>query len=404
MLWSGSDPRTVMRDSMWRFLMFAGVAWLAIAWSVLRLEPENVAGVAGPVILFGALCEGVRALAGTRTWWLNAGMAGLFAVTGVVVLAVGDATFATPAALVGWYLMVRGAVDVSVSTMNRGTDRTWGLLLTLGVAQTGLGFFAAGPLARTVQPVVLVLGGLGVLRAVADLVTALRLREVTGARHDVLKLPPERAAGVAGYAAGLTDYDEQPKPDYEPHPHAEPQAQAQAQPDRQPAVPAAPPAPLPPAYDADSWQGPATEAAPFHPHPDDEGRARHRAEGPAPAEGPILAEGPAPAEGPTLAQTPGSTATPGHAVTPGWTGTPNRAETPAGWTATTGPVGTPAGWTGTPGRAYHDEVVRATRDLDSTIAQAGVIGTGAAAHRIPDDLPAVPDTVEGAAEAADHRR
>ena len=29
MLWSGSSPRTVVRDSMWGFLLFAGVAWLA---------------------------------------------------------------------------------------------------------------------------------------------------------------------------------------------------------------------------------------------------------------------------------------------------------------------------------------------------------------------------------------
>jgi hypothetical protein len=299
MLWSGSSSRTVLRESMWGFLMFAGVAWLAIAWSVLRLEPSDVASVAGPMILFGALCEGVRALAGLRTWWINAGMAGLFALTGLVVLVNQDATFATPAALVGWYLMVRGAVDVSVSTMNRGTDRTWGLLLSLGVAQAGLGFLAAGPLARTADPVVLLLGGLGVLRGVADLVTALRLREVSGVRPDVLQLTPEREAGVAGYSAGLTDFEEQP--------------------------------PLP-------------------------GKAKHRASAPTSASAPVP---------------------------------------PA---VTVAPAGSP--------RTFHDEVVQTTKDLDSKIAQAGLTGTGAPAHRIPAGLPSAPDTVE-AAEAAvteDHRR
>ncbi|MET3426076.1 uncharacterized membrane protein HdeD (DUF308 family) [Actinoplanes tereljensis] len=200
-----------MRDSMWGFLMFAGVAWLAIAWSVLRLEPVSVADVAGPVVLFGALCEGVRALAGTRTWWLNAGMAGLFTVTGLVLLVDSGSSYATPASLVGWFLMVRGAMDVAVSTMNRGTDRTWGLMMALGVAQAGLGFYAAGPLARTADPMILLLGGLGLLRAVADLVTALRLREASGVRHDVLQLSPEREAGVIGYSAGREDYDGTPQ-------------------------------------------------------------------------------------------------------------------------------------------------------------------------------------------------
>jgi hypothetical protein len=210
MLWSGSSPLTVMRDSMWGFLMFAGVAWLAVGWSVLRLEPVDVVSVAGPVILFGALCEAVRALAGTRTWWLNAGMALLFAATGVVVLADLDSTYTTPASLIGWFLLVRGVMDVAVSTMNRGVDRTWGLMLMLGVTQAGLGFFAASPLARTSDLVVVTLGALGVLRGVADLVTSLRLREVSAARHDVLHLPPERAAGLSGYTAGRTDVDAAP--------------------------------------------------------------------------------------------------------------------------------------------------------------------------------------------------
>jgi hypothetical protein len=212
MLWSGSSPLTVVRESMWGFLMFAGVAWLAIAWSVLRLEPVGVADVAGPVVLFGAVSEGVRALAGARTWWLNAGTAGLFAVTAAIILVDPGSDYATPASLVGWFLMVRGALDIAVSTLNRGVDRTWGLMMAIGVAQAALGFYAAGPLARTADPMILLLGGLGLLRAVADLVTALRLREVTGVRPDVLHLTPEREAGVAGYSAGRTDFETVPQP------------------------------------------------------------------------------------------------------------------------------------------------------------------------------------------------
>ncbi|WP_250030534.1 DUF308 domain-containing protein [Paractinoplanes maris] len=200
-----------MRESMWGFLLFAGVAWLAIGWSVLRLEPADVVAVAGPVIFFGALCEVVRALAGTRTWWVNASMAALFTATGVVVLLDQGSTYATTVSLVGWFLMVRGAVDIAVATMNRGTDRTWGLMVTLGVLQAGLGFYAAGPLARAADPVIVTLGALGLLRAVADLVTGLRLREVSAARQDVLRLPPERAAGVAGYSAGLADFEAHPR-------------------------------------------------------------------------------------------------------------------------------------------------------------------------------------------------
>jgi uncharacterized membrane protein HdeD (DUF308 family) len=197
---------------MWGFLLFAGVAWLAIAWMVMRLEPAGLAGVAGSVVLFGAVTEAVRALAPTRTWWLNAGMAALFAVTAVVLWASGDGTATTPVALLGWYLMVRGAADVAVSMLTRETDRIWALLMVVGVLETGLGFCAASPLARTTDLALTVLGGLGLLRGVADLVTALRLREIAVASSDVLDLPPERAAGVAGYTAGRTDYEAAPSP------------------------------------------------------------------------------------------------------------------------------------------------------------------------------------------------
>ena len=210
MLWSGSSPLTVVRRNMWGFLLFAGVAWLAVGWSVLRLEPADVVRVAGPVVLFGALTEAVRALAGTRTWWLNAGLAVLFTATGLILLADRDSTYTTPAALLGWYLIVRGAADIAVSMLNRETDRVWGLLMVVGVAEAGLGFYTTGPWGRSGELLVAVLGALGVLRGIADLVAALRLREVTAFRAEILDLPPERAAGVAGYTAGLTDFEAAP--------------------------------------------------------------------------------------------------------------------------------------------------------------------------------------------------
>jgi hypothetical protein len=269
MLWSGSASRAGARDSMWGLLLFAGVAWLAIGWCVLRLAPSDVVTVASAVLFFGALCELVRALVGMRTWWLNAGMAVLFAGTAAVLPADRDQVYTTPLSLVAWFLMVRGALDVAVSVMNRGVDRTWGLVLTLGLVQAGLGFAVATPAVAAADPVIVTLGGLALLRALADLTTSLRLREVAHAHHDVLELPPERQVGVAGYAAGRGDYPAAAEPG---------------------------------------------------------SRARHRAE------------------------------------------------------------------------SFHDEVVRTTADLDTMIKNAGVTGTGASPHRVPEDLPPVPDTPESAAD------
>lgn len=337
MSWSGSSPLAVVRDGMWGLLMFAGVAWLAIAWSVLRLEPGDVVHVAGPVILFGALAEALRACAGARTWWINAGMAVLFAVTGVVLLAEADTSYTTPAALVGWYLMVRGAVDVAVAMMTRSTDRIWGLLMVVGVLETALGFFAASPYARTADLVVVVLGGLGVLRAVADLTTGLRLREMRAPRADVLELSPERAAGVAGYSAGLSDFDLQPSRGRPRH---------RAVPRVSPAVGAA------------------------------------RTDGEARADGGVMW----PAGPPVAAESVAGGGTAADVAAGGVSATGGMAA--AGYVAASGVA--PAGG------SFHDEVLRTTADLDAMLAMAGVTGAGVAVPLPAYDGPQVPDTAEGA--------
>ncbi|BBH67005.1 hypothetical protein ACTI_36900 [Actinoplanes sp. OR16] len=285
MLVSGSSPLTVARGSMWGFLMFAGAAWLVVSWAVMRLQPADIAAVAGPVILFGAVCELLRTLAGTRTWWLNAGLTVIFGATAAATIVAPDSALATPAALVGWYLMVRGAVDVAVGIMTRGSDRVWSLIVTVGVLETGLGYFSAGPFTAAGDLIVVTLGGLAVLRGVADLVTSLRLRELAPVvRKEILELPPDRAAGLAGYSAGHADFEASPK-------------------------------------------------------------ARHRAEDAVPSVSP---------EG----------------------GNPHLA-----------------------GSTFHEHVVRTTADLDAKLLQAGITGPRESAkHAEPADLPAVPDTPEGAAE------
>ncbi len=345
MLWSGSKPLTVVRENMWGFLMFAGVAWLAISWCVMRLEPSDITAVAGPVLLFGALTEAVRALSQTRTWWLNAGMAVLFAVTGVVLWASADSSsYTTPAALLGWYLMVRGAADIGVSMMTRESDRIWGLLMVVGVLETALGFFAASPLSRSADLVVTVLGGLALARGVSDLVASLRLREAVGPRTDILELSPERSAGVSGYSAGLADFETAP-------------------------------ARTGPRHRASSNRGTrasSTAGALDLSRPVESGTADKTTPGTGTLSGPLGAAN----------------------NTAGPLGAANNAAGPLGAANTAGATGEQADEPDT----FHEEVLRTTADLDAMLALAGVTGAGVMAGlpQFYDDLPAVPDTPEGA--------
>jgi uncharacterized membrane protein HdeD (DUF308 family) len=333
---------------MWGTLMLAGVAWLAIGWSVLRLEPADVVTATGLVVLFGALTEALRACAGARTWWMNAAMCLLFTATGVVLLTAQTSSYTTPAALVGWYLMVRGAVDVAVAPMTRETDKVWGLIMVVGVLEALLGFVSAGPLTRTADLVVSVVGGLGLLRGVADLVTGLRLREVRAARATILELPPERAEGLSGYTAGMVDFDTAP-----PRPSAKPRHRATSR--------------------------PATSGSDVM-WPDGPGEHALGAAGGGPA---AVAE-------PGIAAA-GGMAAAGYVASGGDTPDAGPMIVPASADGTAAATGSEA----PEGDEFHQEVLRTTADLDAMLALAGVTGAAVGHHYDDEDLPEVPDTPEG---------
>ncbi|MDT4991904.1 MAG: hypothetical protein QOH97_1796 [Actinoplanes sp.] len=427
MVSSGSSPLAVVRSGLWGFLLFAGVAWLAISWSVLRLEPADIALVAGPVVLFGALMEAVRALSGTARWWLNAGMAGLFTVTGVVLLVNAQSSVLAPVALLGWFLMVRGAADIAMSMMARETDRIWGLLLVVGVLEALLGFFAAGPAARAADLAVMVLGALGLARGVADLVAALRLREAP--RVSVLALPAERASGVAGYSAGLTDFDSAPAGAGARH-RAErrlsstqamdelstPGGASTAGPESWGAVPGSEAGGVRGADLGTGWNigsagpaahGPAGQSS-HAGQPSHAGHAGQSGQSDQPSQSDHAGQSgkSGHADQPRHADQPGHAGQPRHAGEPRQAGHVSNpagavgdAESPAA--GARGHVGAGVRPTGmfaeSEGGSFHDEVLRTTADLDKMLALAGVTGAAVGAALTEVDLPEVPDTPEGAA-------
>ncbi|MFG1606357.1 HdeD family acid-resistance protein [Actinoplanes sp. NPDC049265] len=378
-----TGPLSAVRHAMWGSLMLAGIAWLAIGWSVLRLEPADIVTAAGLVVLFGALTETLRACAGARTWWMNAAMSLLFTVTGVLLLTAQTSSYTAPAALVGWYLMVRGAVDVAVAMMTRETDKVWGLIMVVGVLEALLGFVSAAPLTRTADLVVSVVGGLGLLRGVADLVTGLRLREVRAARATVLDLPPERAEGLTGYTAGMVDFDAAP-----PRASATARHRAASR-AASPLLPAAPPDAMWPHGPSEhglggAGGGPAATA-----------EAGITAAGGMAAAGYVAASGDMPEAGPMIVPSPeASPASPSAASHSPASHVPAAATT---WNAATGPdaVGATAAATTGSGDEFHQEVLRTTADLDAMLALAGVTGAAVGHQYEHEDLPEVPDTPEG---------
>ncbi len=190
---------------VWSALLVVAAVWLAFCWTVLRVEPSDMSRWAGAAVLFGAVCEALRAVSGGRMWWLNAGMAALFAATGMVIMWDRDGSLTTPAALVGWYLLVRGAVDIVTAVVSRANDATWGLPAAAGVLEVALGFWASSSFARTAGALVLMVGALALARGIADLTTSLGLRSAM-ASTGTDRVSRTGQAGARGYVAGMADF------------------------------------------------------------------------------------------------------------------------------------------------------------------------------------------------------
>jgi uncharacterized membrane protein HdeD (DUF308 family) len=172
-----ADPRPARASrSRWWIPLVTGVAWLVVAVVVFRfdyLSVTTVAALFGVVVLFAAANEAASAALATGVWRL---VRLLVTVLLVVVAAMAfvdpGGTFASLAAVMSFYFVVTGALDISTALAVGRTARGLGLLLAAGVAEVLIGFWAAGSWAASVTTLVAFVGGAALLRGVAGIVWA----------------------------------------------------------------------------------------------------------------------------------------------------------------------------------------------------------------------------------------
>src|SRR3954469_2261075 len=148
----------VSKSRFWWLLLVTGAAWIVLSIVILRFDYTTVAAVA---VLFGVYClvaavneTMIGALSSSTGWriahWL---LAVLLVVVGVVSLMNLGATFVTLAAIISFYFIFRGCFDIVMAFAGSSVPGCW-VLLSSGLIELGLGFWAAG--SRNVSVVVLV--------------------------------------------------------------------------------------------------------------------------------------------------------------------------------------------------------------------------------------------------------
>jgi uncharacterized membrane protein HdeD (DUF308 family) len=173
--------RTGFNVAWWVYLITAAL-WFVIAWVVLRFDLTSVVAVsilAGTVILFAGCAELFNAVTAPGWKWLHAVLGVLFIITAGIAFFRPGGTFAMLAAIVGWYFIFKGMLDIVLAFATKDANDAWWLGLIVGIIELFLGFWAAGRYGRSVTLLIVFVAAIALTRGITDIVLAFRLRKLS---------------------------------------------------------------------------------------------------------------------------------------------------------------------------------------------------------------------------------
>jgi uncharacterized membrane protein HdeD (DUF308 family) len=170
----------------WWVLLVVGVAWLVIAWLVLRVDVTSLATVG---LLLGAVfvAAGVNeaALAGVVTRWkvLHYVVGFLFLLAGLWAFIRPINTFFALASVLGLILVFQGAFEIARGVASRDENPYWWVGLISGVLLLLLAFWASSSdpqttIARRTYLILFWVGFMALLRGFTQIMLAFTLRHL----------------------------------------------------------------------------------------------------------------------------------------------------------------------------------------------------------------------------------
>jgi uncharacterized membrane protein HdeD (DUF308 family) len=163
----------------WWLFLITGIAWLIVSVIILRADLGSVAAVAvltGFVFIFAGVNEFLTAAAVVSWRWLHVLMGIVFIIAGTFAFIRPGSTFLALAAIIGWFLIFKGFLDIVVALSNREFDLWW-LGLVVGIAELLIGFWAAGYPGRSVALLIVWVGASALARGIGEVFIAFRLRQ-----------------------------------------------------------------------------------------------------------------------------------------------------------------------------------------------------------------------------------
>jgi uncharacterized membrane protein HdeD (DUF308 family) len=145
-----TDERMIVREGArnWWVFLVTGIAWLVVAWLVLRLNETSLSTVGillGVVFLAAGVNEAVLGSllsGGWKVWYYV--MAIVFILAGVWALIDPIDTFFALASVLGLILILYGSLEIVRSAASRSTNPYWGFGLAAGILMIVLAFWVSG--------------------------------------------------------------------------------------------------------------------------------------------------------------------------------------------------------------------------------------------------------------------
>jgi uncharacterized membrane protein HdeD (DUF308 family) len=168
----------------WWILLVTGIAWLLFAIIIFRFDWASVSAISilfGCAILAAGLTEFVMIVGATTGWKIAHALLGVvFVVIGVIAFIHPGNTFKALAAVLSFYLVIKGTFDVVVALASHGAELWWVQLL-LGLAMIVLGFWAAGDFGHKTVLLLVWVGAAALIRGISQIIAAFAIRSVRDA-------------------------------------------------------------------------------------------------------------------------------------------------------------------------------------------------------------------------------
>ena len=173
----------------WWLLLVTGILWILIGLFVLQAHYDS-AVLVGYLVAFWLIFAGVAEFVDVAVlygWkWLHAIVGVLFLLGGFAALTSPFQTFMVLAALIGFFLVLKGTFDFVLGIMLRHVVEFWWMTMIAGILQILLGIWAMGYSGRSAALLLVWVGIGAIIRGIVEIIGSFQLRKVPEYIDDVV--------------------------------------------------------------------------------------------------------------------------------------------------------------------------------------------------------------------------